>query len=155
MRNTRPATYSARWSCATPSIAAGPGAVSVLGGSVTGGGRALSRTRASKPVYIAAWPGLTPRALLRSAAGDPVGFPLNALHRTYFYRARNAIYHLIRALRLQQGETILVPSYHHGNEVRAIRAAGATIRFYSIRRDLQPDLDALARLCRSSDIRAL
>ncbi|MBI4465380.1 MAG: DegT/DnrJ/EryC1/StrS family aminotransferase, partial [Acidobacteria bacterium] len=42
-----------------------------------------------------------------------------------------------------------------GNEVRAIRAAGANIRFYPIHRDLQPDLDELERLCRSTSARVL
>jgi dTDP-4-amino-4,6-dideoxygalactose transaminase len=47
-----------------------------------------------------------------------------------------------------------VPSYHHGNEIRAIRAAGARLRFYPIRRDLRPDFDALTRAA-SSDTRVL
>ncbi len=44
---------------------------------------------------------------------------------------------------------MLVPAYHHGNEVKAIRAAGSSIRFYSINRRLEPDLDELERLSRS------
>jgi dTDP-4-amino-4,6-dideoxygalactose transaminase len=68
---------------------------------------------------------------------------------TYFFRARNAMYHLFRALAFQDNETVLVPDYHSGNEVWAIRAAGASIRYYHITCDLQPDLDELARLSRS------
>jgi dTDP-4-amino-4,6-dideoxygalactose transaminase len=73
----------------------------------------------------------------------------------FFYRARNAIYHLFRALRWAPGETVLVPDYHSGNEVQAIRAAGATVRFYPIRRDLVPDLEALEDLCKRVRPRAL
>src|SRR5207247_2296443 len=40
----------------------------------------------------------------------------------------------------------LVPSYHHGNEVRAIRAAGAAMCFYPVGRDLAPDMAALERM---------
>jgi dTDP-4-amino-4,6-dideoxygalactose transaminase len=68
----------------------------------------------------------------------------------YFYRARNALYHLVRALGLAPGESVLVPDYHSGNEVAAILAAGAAVRYYPIRRSLEPDLDTLARLCRSN-----
>jgi len=75
-------------------------------------------------------------------------FPLNG-QGTSFYTARNAIYHLLRALRFHEGDTILVPDYHHGVEVQAIRAAGASIRYYTVNRRLEPDLDEVARLCRS------
>jgi dTDP-4-amino-4,6-dideoxygalactose transaminase len=105
-------------------------------------------------VYVSTWQTLSPAQLLQSHGEMDLPFPLNAPHRMYFYRARNAIYHLIRALRFQPGETVLVPAYHHGNEVRAIRAAGASIRFYPITRHLEPDLDALRRSC-EPDARAL
>ncbi len=81
---------------------------------------------------------------------DELPFPLAAAHgRSFFYLARNAIYHLVKTLRLGEGETVLVPDYHHGVEVAAIRAAGASVVFYPIDRRLQPDLDVLAKLCKS------
>lgn len=43
---------------------------------------------------------------------------------------------------------MLVPDYHSGNEVSAIRAAGASIVFYPILRNLEPDLEALSRLAK-------
>ena len=98
--------------------------------------------------YVSAWPGLKPEHLL-ARADIAVPFPFNAVRRSYFYVARNAIYHLFRALRLARNETVLVPDYHSGNEVGAIRAAGASIRFYRITRSLQPDLEELERLCSS------
>src|ERR1019366_2363015 len=67
--------------------------------------------------------------------------------RKFFYVARNGIYHLFRALALRSDENVLVPDYHSGNETSAIRAAGAPIRFYPIGRDLQPDREAITRLC--------
>lgn len=101
-------------------------------------------------MYIPAWPGLTPGLFFRSAGDRDLPFPLNAAHRTYAYVARTVIYHLIRALRMRPDEVVLVPDYHSGVEVWAIRAAGASVRFYPIRRNLEPDLEALDRLCRSS-----
>ena len=99
-------------------------------------------------MYVPAWPGLRPQDFLRPPSGTGLPFPLSAPHVRYFYRARAAIYHLFRALGLRNGEPVLVPDYHSGNEVWAVRAAGATIRYYHIRRNLEPDLDQLERLCR-------
>src|SRR5919204_1073674 len=96
--------------------------------------------------------GLDPRSLWSGRHVGPTPFPMSASHRTYFYRARNAIYHLFRAL---GHGTALVPDYHNGNEVWAIRAAGVPIRFYRIGRDLQPDLASLARLWDSTRARVL
>lgn len=100
-------------------------------------------------MYVPSWPGLTPADWFRAASPKGLPFPLNAPHRAYAYVARNLIYHLFKALRLRTDEIVLAPDYHHGNEVRAIRAAGATVRFYPITRELEPDLNAVARLCRA------
>jgi dTDP-4-amino-4,6-dideoxygalactose transaminase len=62
--------------------------------------------------------------------------------------ARSGIYHLFRALQFQKEDIVLVPDYHSGNEVSAIRAAGATIVYYPILRNLEPDRDALSRLAK-------
>lgn len=98
-------------------------------------------------MYVPGWPGLAPTDFFSSVDAKALPFPLNAPHRTFAYVARNVIYHLFRSLKLRSDETVLVPDYHSGVEVWAIRAAGAAVRFYPINRDLQPDLDALARLC--------
>jgi dTDP-4-amino-4,6-dideoxygalactose transaminase len=98
-------------------------------------------------MYISAWPGLRPLDFVRPAAAAGLPFPLGAGRKTYFYRARNAIYHLFRALGFGPRDRVLVPAYHSGNETAAIRAAGASLTYYPIKRDLQPDLDALDRLC--------
>jgi dTDP-4-amino-4,6-dideoxygalactose transaminase len=96
-------------------------------------------------MYVPAWPVLRPSHLLGEAQAESgLPFPLNA-GGTYFYVARNAIYHLAKAL---GGGPVLVPAYHHGNEVRAIRASGAAVAFYSIDHRLMPDLDELERLAK-------
>jgi dTDP-4-amino-4,6-dideoxygalactose transaminase len=99
-------------------------------------------------MYVSSWPGLTLREFRPSHSERTLPFPLNAPNRISFCVARSGIYHLFRALHFQQGEIVLVPDYHSGNEVCAIRAAGATIVFYPILRNLEPDLEALSRLAR-------
>jgi dTDP-4-amino-4,6-dideoxygalactose transaminase len=95
--------------------------------------------------YVPAWPVLGPGQLLGAPASRAtLPFPLGQPDARRFYVARNAIYQLFRAL---GGGTVLVPSYHHGNEVRAIRAAGARVRFYPVDRQMRPDLEAVDRLC--------
>jgi perosamine synthetase len=98
-------------------------------------------------MYISSGPSFDPRRLVAPASADVLPFPLDVPGAVYFDRARNALYHLFRAL-IRPGDRVLVPDYHGGNEVLAIRAAGATLRYYPIRRDLQPDLDGVERLCR-------
>lgn len=99
--------------------------------------------------YVPTWPGLFPRDLLRRpTARQTQPFPFNVPERSFYYRERNGLYHLFRALRRGEADWALVPDYHHGNEVRAIRAAGFDVRFYPITRDLTADLGALVDLCK-------
>ncbi len=97
--------------------------------------------------YASSWPGLSPAYFFQADRSEKPPFPLSAPRKLFFYRARNAIYHLFRALgRFYDGETVLVPAYHSGSEVWAIRAAGAFVRYYHINRNLEPDLDELEKL---------
>ncbi len=73
-------------------------------------------------------------------------YPMDASLVTSCLVARSGIYHLFRALQLKPGETVLAPDYYSGNEVAAIHAAGATIAYYPIKLNLEPDMDALSRL---------
>ncbi len=97
-------------------------------------------------MYISSWPGLTPFQFLQRHCSEILPYPLNAANRLSFCVARSGIYHLFRALQFKKGDIVLVPDYHSGNEVSAIHAAGATIVYYPIHRNLEPDLDALSRL---------
>lgn len=98
-------------------------------------------------MYVSAWQGLSPALLLRRSRTGSLPYPLSAPDTLGFHVARNAIYHAIRALRLEPGSTVLAPAYHSGNEIKAIRAAGAQIRYYSIDRRLEPDLAEMEGLC--------
>ena len=68
--------------------------------------------------------------------------------------ARHGVWHGVRALGLQAGDAVLVPAWHHGSEVEALRQAGLDCRFYDSGPSLEPDpaeIDALV----DSDVRAL
>lgn len=101
--------------------------------------------------YVPTFQGLSAFELVRPRRAEPPCFPFN-MPRIGFYRARNAIYHLFDALRsLMPRLVVLVPDYNSGNEILALRAAGATLHFYRIGADLQPDLDQIRELCRRHD----
>ena len=101
-------------------------------------------------MYVSTWPGLIPGDIFRTPSGAALPYPLNAAHRHSFCVARSGIYHLFRKLNLKAGETVLAPDYYSGNEIGAIHAAGASIVHYPIRRNLEPDLETLARLVRKT-----
>ena len=75
-------------------------------------------------------------------------FPFNVADRVAFYRARNAIFHLFRALLDRNPRlTVLAPDYNSGNEILAIRAAGAGVHYCPVNRQLQLDPETVDALC--------
>ncbi len=98
-------------------------------------------------MYIAAWPSLSPGTFLEPCLADPLPFPLESPHRTFFCVARSGIYHLVRSLHLAAGQSILAPDYHHGNEIHAMKAAGAHLQYYPVKKNLDVDLDVIRTLC--------
>jgi dTDP-4-amino-4,6-dideoxygalactose transaminase len=100
-------------------------------------------------MFIPTFQGLTATDFVLSASGHESKrrYPFDVPHLT-FYRARNAIYHLFKVLKsTNERLTVLVPDYNSGNEVLALEAAGATIRYYAIGADGQPDVADVERLC--------
>lgn len=100
-------------------------------------------------MHVSTWPGLMPSDVLRqrSAIAD-LPFPFTVPERAFYYRERNALYHLFRSLRRDDSDWALIPDYHHGNEVKAIRAAGFGVRFYPVGRDFTANVEALTQLCK-------
>ena len=98
---------------------------------------------------VPTYQGLSAADLLRGVpATATTGFPLDVPGRLSFYRARNAIYHLFRALVERNPRlTVLAPDYNSGNEILAMRAAGAHIHYYPIDRRMQFDVDTLRAMC--------
>ena len=83
-------------------------------------------------MYVSSWPGITLQEFLPSHATRPLPYPLRSGNRLSFCVARSGIYHLFRALHLQESDIVLMPDYHSGNEVAAVRAAGASMVYYPI-----------------------
>jgi perosamine synthetase len=98
-------------------------------------------------MYIPGLPSLNPAQFLTNRAMQSLPFPLKSPSKTYFYVARNGIYHLMRSLQSSGDEIVLAPDYHHGNEIAAMKAAGMKIRYYPVKKNLDADLDAIAALC--------
>ena len=108
-----------------------------------------SRSSVATDMFIPTFQGLTATDFVLSASGKTTArrYPFDVPHLT-FYRARNAIYHLFRVLKSTNEQlTVLVPDYNSGNEVLALEAAGATIRYYPVGPDGQADAAEVERLC--------
>jgi dTDP-4-amino-4,6-dideoxygalactose transaminase len=99
--------------------------------------------------FVQTYQGLSAVDFVRPAlAARTACFPFDVPDRLPFYRARNAIYHLFRALLERHPRlTVLAPDYNSGNEVLAIRAAGARIHYCPVNRQMQMDPGAVERLC--------
>src|SRR5882672_3319295 len=98
-------------------------------------------------MYISAWPSLNLTHFMERRTSRTIPFPLGCSTSTYFYVARNGIYHLMQSLGSRDRGVVLVPDYHHGNEIYAMKAAGVKLRYYPVRKNLNVDLDAVADLC--------
>jgi dTDP-4-amino-4,6-dideoxygalactose transaminase len=106
-------------------------------------------------MFVPTYQGLAATDFFRPL-GSARCFPFDRPQRLRFYRARNAIYHLFTALRLLKPRlAVLVPDYYSGNEVLAIRAAGATIHYCPVGRDMQLDPGQVERLCERHGIDVL
>jgi dTDP-4-amino-4,6-dideoxygalactose transaminase len=102
-------------------------------------------------MYIPAWPVLNPASVLKRPTGT-IPFPIQSSGSAYFYVARSGIYHLMKSLVTgrpceRAPLIVLAPDYHHGNEIYALKAAGAKLRYYPVKKNLDVDLDAISRLC--------
>jgi dTDP-4-amino-4,6-dideoxygalactose transaminase len=102
--------------------------------------------------FVPTYQGLSARDFVRPATPGTRPFPFNVPDRLPFYRARNAIYHLFRALLARNPQlTVLAPDYNSGNEILAMRAAGATIHYCPVGPDMQMDPDVVERFCARHD----
>src|SRR5215467_3727190 len=103
-------------------------------------------------MYVPAFPGLAPADLVRPGAHRAARFPFNAPRQLRFYRARNAIYHLFRALPSKHRRLrVIAPDYYSGNEVLAMSSAGAAIHYARVNRDMRLDPAEVERLCELHD----
>ena len=104
-------------------------------------------------MYVPAWQGLTLRHFGAAPTDAPAPFPLGHRSGRGFHTARSAIYHLFTQLVASGRGRVLAPDYHMGNELRAIRAAGAKVELYTVDKLGRPDVAALSRqAARGADV---
>ncbi len=98
----------------------------------------------SAEAYLPLYTTFGPALWLNSPA-PALPFPLSAPRSRRYYLARNAIWQGLRMLRLEAGGTVLMPAYHHGVEVAAVRAAGFDVDFYRVDEGMQADPEDLIK----------
>ncbi|HEX9104367.1 MAG TPA: aminotransferase class V-fold PLP-dependent enzyme [Polyangia bacterium] len=111
------------------------------------------------PLFIPSLPTLDPAQLVPSLEPSrPPLFPLDRLQAPaaqLFYLARAGVYHTVKHWLAGAPGVVVMPAYHHGVEVEAVRAAGARVVFYRVDRDLRIDLDDLRTKALAPDVRAV
>ena len=90
--------------------------------------------------FLPGTPPLPLSALFERKEHAAAFFPFSAPQSRWYLLGRNALWHGLRSLRLDEGDEVLVPAYNSGAEVAAIVAAGLSPRFFGICRDLTPDI---------------
>src|ERR1041385_9138623 len=116
-------------------------------GSQTAGGK-MAEVTAVRNRFVPALPTLWPRMLIGGRVSRS-SYPFNDRSVRYFYFARNAIWLLTKALKLNEGE-VLVPAYHHGVEIEALVDAGAQVSFYRVGRGWDVDIADVERKINSN-----
>jgi dTDP-4-amino-4,6-dideoxygalactose transaminase len=109
----------------------------------------VASTAESSGVFVPTYQGLSAVDFVRpEVPAREACFPFNVDGRLPFYRARNAIYHLFTALIAENPQlTVLAPDYTSGNEILALRAAGARIEYCPVDRSMRMDPDRVEQLC--------
>ena len=120
------------------------------------GSRAPSGQAADAPLRggsLGVWPPLAPSSVVRRRGGE-LPFPLGGSRTLVTSTGRQGLYLGLRELGVGAGHEVLMPAYHHGSEVEAVRRTGAACAFYEGTGNLEPDPEELDRL-RSERTRAL
>ena len=107
--------------------------------------------------FIPSLPTLPPFLLAPTlAASRPPLFPLDRLgspSAQRWFLARAAVWHATRHFLGGRPGKVLMPAYHHGVEVEAVRAGGGDVVFYRVGADMQVDLDDVRRLLADPQVR--
>jgi dTDP-4-amino-4,6-dideoxygalactose transaminase len=111
--------------------------------------------------FVPALPTLDPALLLpRFGTVRRAPYPFDVPGTQLFYLARAGVFHAVshfleQPQGIRRASAVLMPAYHHGVEVEAVRATGATVRFYRVDEQLRIDLDDLAKRMRTPDVRVV
>ena len=103
----------------------------------------MTPARTREP-FVGTRPTLSPADLF-GGARRRLPEPLDGHQVTFHVKARNALWHVVRALALEPQETVLVSSYNCGAELDGVLKAPAAVRFYRVDRSARVDVDDLRR----------
>lgn len=105
--------------------------------------------------FVPSLPTLDPHVFLPTTVPQrPLVYPFDRAG-TLYYLARAGVHRAIRHLLGGREGVVLMPSYHHGVEVEAVRAAGAQVTFYRVDASMHIDLDDIRRLLNRRSVRVL
>ncbi len=90
-------------------------------------------------------PHLSPGLLWPSLFTHVVPRPVSGRATSFHFLARNAMYHGLQSLGVQQGDKVLVPAFHCGTLVEPVLQVGCEVEFYNVNRDGSIDFDDLAK----------
>ncbi len=92
---------------------------------------------------ITAFPNIDPADYLGlSKASDPI---LSQKRFFLYASGRAALYYAVKTMNLSENSRVLLPAFHCGVEVEAVKRAGYQLDYYNVKRDLNIDLDDLSR----------
>jgi dTDP-4-amino-4,6-dideoxygalactose transaminase len=109
-------------------------------------GQAVDRGRTARGgPRLSLWPPL-PVAATVASPNRMLPFPFDAPNCRVYHRARQGIWHGVRALGLQPGNEVIAPAYHQGSGIEALVRAGLVVRFYDTDDLLAPEPERLEAL---------
>jgi dTDP-4-amino-4,6-dideoxygalactose transaminase len=109
------------------------------------------------PGFLPSLATLDPQLLLPTLEPPrPARFPLDQLgtpNAHLFYLARAGVFHAVR--HFAAGGRVLMPAYHHGVEVEAAYATGATLEFYRVDANMMIDVEDILRRAKKKDAKVI
>ncbi len=99
----------------------------------------------NKELFIPKWPvyNRTVKGATTSKSKQSESFPFSAQKKKYFYFGRNALWWGIKALKLQEGDTVLVPAYCNDLVYQTFRAQNINVKFFDLTEQLEVTVDTL------------
>ncbi|MBX3235223.1 MAG: DegT/DnrJ/EryC1/StrS family aminotransferase [Nitrospiraceae bacterium] len=96
-------------------------------------------TDSNPPIHAHPLPRLTKQAVQSALRPRLWPEPFTPERTRFYFRGSNALWHALKALRLEAGSQVLFPAYHCGIELDVLSAAGMGISFYGVGRGLTLD----------------
>ncbi len=102
--------------------------------------------RRDRAGYVNAFPALSAATVVAHAANGRPDWRLPPDGSVvWLHVARSAIWHAVKIAGIGASEAVLMPAYHCGVEVAAVRHAGADVGFYRVTRTMTADLEDIDR----------